>query len=258
MSVLKKLVDRARRNFGPDIQTMTKFGSADPIGPEVRAENEFERFFFSSSGRKLHKWTHYLPIYETYFRPWRGSQVRMLEIGVQNGGSLEMWRSYFGSDAIICGIDINPECSKFDGESAMVRIGSQADHKFLADVVREMGGVDIVLDDGSHRSDHMRASFEALFPLLADGGVYLVEDCHACYWTDHHGGYSWPWSFLTYSRSLVDDMHHWYHRRGSRSGQIGKDLEYVHFYDSVVAFKKRVGFRPKHMNGGSNAMVKHS
>ena len=106
----------------------------------------------------------------------------MLEIGVFMGGSLALWRKFLGPDAVIFGIDINPSCIAFDGQFACVRIGSQDDPQFLRSIVAEMGGIDVVLDDGSHIASHQRASFDLLFPLLSDGGHYIVEDMHTAYW----------------------------------------------------------------------------
>ena len=72
---------------------------------------------------KVHKWHHYIPIYDRYFGPWRGKPLRFLEIGVNNGGSLQMWRQFFGPEAMLFGIDINPDCAQYDGQSGQVRIG---------------------------------------------------------------------------------------------------------------------------------------
>ncbi|KAG1649487.1 putative 14 protein in nqo3 5'region [Nymphon striatum] len=104
--------------------------------------------YAGNEGVKVHKWHHYLPLYDRYFGQYRNTPVKFLEIGVNNGGSLQMWRRYLGPDAVLCGIDINPDCAQYDGQSGMVRIGSQDDPEFLAEVVKEMGGVDVVLDDG--------------------------------------------------------------------------------------------------------------
>lgn len=151
--------------------------------PEPADAGPIEHACSRHKGRVVHKWHHYLPLYDRYLAPYRerAAPVRMLEIGVAEGGSLELWRGYFGPQATIFGVDLNPACAAFDGEHAQVRIGSQADEKFLAGVIREMGGVDIVLDDGSHVAAHVRASFDALFPLLAEDGLYIVEDTHGAY-----------------------------------------------------------------------------
>ena len=130
--------------------------------------------FWANQGPIVHKWLHYLPIYESYLEPFRGSDLKFLEIGVSKGGSLQMWREYFGDRAVLFGIDIDPECAKYDGQSGQVRIGSQDDPEFLARVIDEMGGVDVVLDDGSHDSHHIRASLNALYPKLSEGGLYMV------------------------------------------------------------------------------------
>ena len=130
----------------------------------------------------VHKWHHYLPIYDRYFNPWRSKPVRFLELGVSKGGSLSMWRRYFGKDAIIFGIDIDEDCRTYDGIDGQVRIGSQADPDFLASVVEEMGGGDIVLDDGSHVMEHIKASLPALLPKVSEGGIYMIEDLHSAYW----------------------------------------------------------------------------
>ncbi|MEP6855506.1 MAG: hypothetical protein ABJA33_08565, partial [Pedococcus sp.] len=125
------------------------------------------------SGRLLHKWRHYLDVYERELTPYRegfatpGSPtrpLRFLEIGVSEGGSQQFWRSWFGSEAVIFGVDIDPSCADLvDPAVSTVRIGSQADPEFLRRVVEEMGGLDLVLDDGSHIAAHQKASFETLW-----------------------------------------------------------------------------------------------
>ena len=69
--------------------------------------------------KPVHKWHHYIPIYDRYFSRWRNTNFRFLEIGVWNGGSLEMWRKYFGDEAVIFGIDIDEDCRRFDGLKRM-------------------------------------------------------------------------------------------------------------------------------------------
>ncbi len=137
-------------------------------------QGHIEQFFWENEGRAIDKWLHYLPIYERHFAPFRNAPVRVLEIGVQNAGSAQMWRDWFGPDAILYGIDIDPDCAEANGGSAQIRIGSQADPDFLRRVVKEMGGLDVVIDDGSHVMSHIHESFCTLFPLLSEGGVYLV------------------------------------------------------------------------------------
>lgn len=152
------------------------------------ASGGFADLFFEHDGRLVQKYVHYLPIYEKYFAGRRGQPVRFLEIGVAQGGSLQLWRKYFGANAVIFGVDIVKQCRTVADPDVQVRIGSQRDPLFLKAVVEEMGGVDIVVDDGSHQASDQRITFETLFPLLSDGGVYIVEDLHTAYWFSYGGG----------------------------------------------------------------------
>jgi SAM-dependent methyltransferase len=186
--------------------------SAPPETP-----NDLETIFWENDFRAIDKWHHYFPIYDRYLSAYRGRPVKVLEIGVQSGGSIAMWRTYFGPEAVLFGIDIDPRCAAFDGEKGQIRIGSQADAGFLRRVVDEMGGVDIILDDGSHDSNHLRVTFETLYPLLSEGGLFMAEDLHCCYWPNWTGGYRRPASFIEYAKRMVDDMHHWYHGRARKT-----------------------------------------
>lgn len=194
----------------------------------------------------VHKWHHYIPIYDRYFSSFRGRKIRFLEIGVSKGGSLQMWRKYFGDDAIIFGIDINPECEKFNGLAGQVRIGSQTDKLFLESVVKEMGGVDIVLDDGSHHMDHIPATLKILFPYLSYSGIYMIEDLHAAYWKRFGGGYRAKKNFFRFIMDLVDDIHHWYHAKGLKQAVISKDCSGIHIHDSIVVLEKNKVHKPVH------------
>jgi hypothetical protein len=206
--------------------------------------------FAGNKGKIVHKWHHYIPLYDRYFARYRGTKVRMLEIGVYQGGSLGMWRKYFGNEAIIYGIDINPECAAFNGHDGQVRIGSQADSGFLESVVAEMGGVDIVLDDGSHEMKHIHSSLKALFPLLSNGGTYFIEDLHTCYWRPWGGGYGSKDNFFHVVGELINDMHHWYHDSGFVRQEIGSALSGIHIHDSIVVLEKGSSCPPVHSQVG--------
>ena len=206
--------------------------------------------FATNNNYIVHKWHHYIPLYERYFSPFRGRKIRFLEIGVSKGGSLQMWRKYFGDDAIIFGIDIDPECARFNGLSGQVRIGSQVDELFLESVVREMGGLDIVLDDGSHHMKHIPVSLKYLFPHLSNGGIYMIEDLHTAYWKKYGGGYRAKINFFGFIIDLVDDMHHWYHAKGLKQAVISKDCSGIHIHDSIVVLEKGKVYEPVHSQSG--------
>src|SRR5207244_627210 len=105
--------------------------------------------------RIIHKWKHYFPIYERHFKDFVYKPVTFIEIGCGLGGSLQMWKRYFGPHARIIGIDVNPDCKKFEEDQVEVYIGQQQDLGFLERVIDQFGIPDIVVDDGSHIMSHL-------------------------------------------------------------------------------------------------------
>ncbi len=232
----------------------------DDLGTYTFTPSEVEEFrnkatdgvaaaFFANEGRPVHKWHHYLEIYERYFSNYRDKKFFFLEIGVFDGGSLDMWRRYFGPEATIVGIDINPRCANLVDTPNVVRIGSQADPQFLASIVAEFGQPDVILDDGSHIASHQRASFEILFPHLKERGLYAIEDLHTSYWLDWEGGYRRSGTGIETIKQMIDDMHAWYHKRPTRTP--AKDgIGAIHLHDSVVVIEKHSKQRPGMIRGG--------
>ncbi|MCB6177381.1 hypothetical protein LHP98_04460 [Rhodobacter sp. Har01] len=206
--------------------------------------------FVANEGPAINKWHHYLPLYERYFGQWRGKPVRFLEIGVAQGGSLAVWRKFFGPQAVLFGIDILEDCARLNGIDGQVRIGSQDDPAFLRSVVAEMGGVDVVLDDGSHMMAHIEASLDALFPLLEAGGTYMIEDLHTSYWRRWGGGLKGKPNFFNSVRAIIDDMHHWYHDGEIQRPALQDFVVGLHVHDSIVVIDKDVAHRPMNSSVG--------
>lgn len=204
------------------------------------AASDFARLFYSHQGRLVHKWGHYLDIYDRHFRGFRQltRPVRLLEIGVSHGGSLALWRKYFGPKALIFGIDINPRCREIADPDICIRIGSQADGEFLKKVVDEMGGIDIVIDDGSHVASHQRKSLEVLFPLLDSNGVYVAEDLHTSYFRGFfEGGLGRRGTFIEETKTLIDAIHDRYHKKKSHF-PYAHEISGLYVYDSLVVIEK--------------------
>jgi hypothetical protein len=194
--------------------------------------------FLSNQGKAIHKWGHYFPIYERHFAPWRGRTLTFLEIGVAKGGSLAMWRRYFGPLARIVGVDIDRRCKAHEGGGIEIRIGDQSDPKFLQALVDEFGVPDVVLDDGGHRMDQISATFEFLYPLMGKNGVYLVEDLHAAYWPKFGGGLAEPASFINIAKGLVDRLNADHAQGAISPDAFTRDTFSIAFYDSIVVFEK--------------------
>jgi hypothetical protein len=144
--------------------------------------NPLETFFDNrKEGRGIWKWRHYFDIYERHFSRFRGHEARILEIGIYSGGSLEMWRDYFGPRSYIYGVDIRPECKRYETESIKISIGDQADRNFWKEFKAGSPALDVVIDDGGHGAEQQIVAFEELFPFLRPGGVYLCEDLHGVF-----------------------------------------------------------------------------
>jgi len=252
---LQTLARRAlRKESDLDPYRFPRMGT-EQIIEDIRAKYGFDgdllRIFANNKSGIVHKWHHYIPIYDHYLSPYRGQKLRFLEIGVSKGGSLQMWREYFGPQATIYGIDIDQACRSYDGIAAQVRIGSQVDGDFLRSVIDEMGGIDVVLDDGSHHMEHVRKTLRQLFPKLSDGGLYMIEDLHTAYWRDFGGGYRSRKNFFQLVLDLSHDIHRWYHRQHPLVPGIGDHCRAVHVHDSIVVLEKGKVFAPVHSRVGS-------
>ena len=88
------------------------------------------RDFLTHDGKNAGKWTHYFNAYDRHFGPWRDRSLTFLEIGTAQGGSLELWRGFFGPKAKVVSIDIMPQCKALEEPGAFVRIGDQSDTNF--------------------------------------------------------------------------------------------------------------------------------
>ena len=185
--------------------------------------------------------------------------VNFLEIGVQNGGSAQMWKSYFhGSTFKYTGIDIDPRCKQLEKDGFEVVIGDQGDTDFLEEFVRKNTFYDIILDDGGHTMDQQINSFIALFSRLNNGGIYIVEDTHTSYMPSHGGGLGNQASFIEYIKKEIDNMHGWYNEpvAKKRSETGCRDINCLAIYDSIVVIEKRRKNPPMALAIGERGHVK--
>jgi hypothetical protein len=150
-------------------------GTAAGAQPKGRLETLFDEH---TEGPGIWKWRHYFPIYERHVGHFVGASPTVLEIGVYSGGSLGMWRSYFGEGCRVVGVDIEPACRVYADDATTILIGDQGDAAFWERCRAQFPRIDVVIDDGSHRPTDQMTSVEALLPWLAPGGVYVCEDVH--------------------------------------------------------------------------------
>jgi 23S rRNA U2552 (ribose-2'-O)-methylase RlmE/FtsJ len=217
--------------------------------------NDLEKHFATNTEGELDKWKHYFEIYERHFSRFRGSDVHVMEIGVSQGGSLQMWKRYFGPKARIFGVDINPHCSKFEDEQITIFVGDQQDRLFLRSLPAQVGRLDILIDDGGHTMKQQIATYEELFPHVDKNGVYLCEDLHTSYWRKWGGGYRRRGSFIEYSKNLIDYLNAW-HSTTTRLtvSDFTKCVHSLHYYDSVLVIEKRPTGKPIQVTSGTRSV----
>lgn len=144
---------------------------------QATSKNPLKTFFDSRErGKGIWKWIHYFDIYHRHFMKFIGREVHVLEIGVYSGGSLEMWRHYFGPKCHVYGVDIKEECKSYENEYTKIFIGDQRDRKFWKTFKERVPAIDIVIDDGGHQIEGQIVTLEEMLPHLRSGGVYLCED----------------------------------------------------------------------------------
>ncbi|MCX8022372.1 MAG: class I SAM-dependent methyltransferase [Syntrophorhabdaceae bacterium] len=219
--------------------------------------NELEKYFLQNKGRLIHKWMHYFPIYERHFRPYRNREIHVLEIGVYQGGSLQMWKEYFGEKANIYGVDINPACKSLEEERIKIFIGSQDDREFLRSLKREIPRCDILIDDGGHTMEQQIITFEELYEHVSIDGIYLCEDTHTSYWKSHGGGLRKKGTFIEYMKNKIDELHAWHSEDTKRLCVNGftESTFAIHFYDSIVVIEKGTIRKPHHMMTGEASLL---
>jgi O-antigen biosynthesis protein len=161
-------------------------------------------------GKVSDKWSLYLATYQRLFAPYQSAPVRLLEIGIQNGGSLAIWAQHFKSATAIIGCDINPACGelRYNDPRIHVVVGDANTDGTERLIVSHSESFDIILDNGSHRSGDIIRSFARYFSRLEEGGLFVVEDLHCSYWGEFEGGLLDPWSSMAFFKRLADVLNH--------------------------------------------------
>jgi hypothetical protein len=214
--------------------------------------NELEKYFRQNNSKLIHKWVHYFDIYDRHFERFRNKEIVLLEIGVSQGGSLQMWKNYFGNKAKIFGIDIDTRCKELEEENIKIFIGSQADRVFLKEVKKQIPPIDILIDDGGHTMVQQIVSFEELFDYVKEDGVYLCEDLHTSYWINYAGGHKRRGTYIEYSKNFIDYLNAYHSEQKSlKVNNFTKTVDSIHYYDSIIVIEKKMRSQPIHEKTGS-------
>lgn len=209
----------------------------------MTADNKsYQQLYFLHEGRLCHKWSNYLEKYDRVFLRHRGSAVKILEIGVYHGGSLQMLKKYFGPSAELVGVDIDNRCVQYQEQQISIETGDQSNGDFWQDFFKRHGSFDIIIDDGSHHSRHQILTFMMAWPHLKNGGTFLIEDIHCSYWAGYGGGYLNKGSFIEFAKDRVDDMNAFWSKDSNsfKVNQFTHEIDCVSFFDSIVVFEKKI------------------
>jgi len=164
------------------------------------------------SGKVSDKWDIYLDTYEQKLSALKKSPIKLFEIGVLNGGSLQIFSQYFENAELILGCDIDKNCQKLKyTENNIKLIVGDVNSDEISNQIIKNGDFDIIIDDGSHTSKDIVTSFCKYFKHLKYDGIYIVEDLHASYQKEHGGGLFYPISSMNFFKKLVDiiNFEHW-------------------------------------------------
>jgi hypothetical protein len=206
--------------------------------PTPSPQNDLQRYFDGiQSGPGIWKWKHYFEVYDRHFSKFRNRPVNVLEIGIYSGGSLGMWKSYFGADCTVYGVDIEESCRAYEAQGVRVFIGDQADRNFWRRFKQNAPKIDIVIDDGGHLPLQQLTSFEELFSHLSPGGVYLCEDIHGR--GQRFSAYVSGLSSQLHASPQEEDVANNERRLSVKASPFQSAVDSIHVYPFIAIIEKR-------------------
>jgi hypothetical protein len=212
----------------------------------------------SNQGKVSNKWSSYLTYYDRLFDPIKDQPIRILEVGIQNGGSLETWSRYFKNAEAILGCDIDEKCGALTFEDPRIDvIVGNANSDITFKKIAARGPFDVIIDDGSHLSEDILVGFLNYFPHIRPGGIYVIEDTHAIYQRDLTSIHNSK-SALGFFKDLTDIVsYQFWHKDKSIVLHLGAYLsvelpgflsegwvDTVEFRNSIITIKKSL--KPDH------------
>ena len=210
---------------------------------------------------KSDKWEHYFDIYDHCLSRFYDKKISFLEIGIQNGGSIEVAQKLFDPKSSLSGLDIDPRCSDISNilKDVKIYIGSQVDEQLLNKIATDHNKkFDVIIDDGSHIQSHMIFTFTRMFQFINDGGIYLIEDTHTNYSPSHQESF-FGIGLYDYFKGLSERLNLDYmdpasrqrykiprNRRDKRDyhHDINHFIFSIEFFDSIIAIRKKQKLEP--------------
>lgn len=206
----------ARAGFGRSIAPTDAARDCEP--------NRLESYFDGHiEGPGIFKWRHYFEVYERHLAKFVGRDVRVAEIGVFGGGSLAMWRDYFGEHSHVYGIDREPGCRIHAGPGIDVIVGDQASATFWQRFRAEVPCLDVVIDDGGHEPHQQIATLEGALAHIQPGGVYICEDVLGAFQPFH---------------SYIDGLSRRLHNVDGDALGVHQHIKSIHTYPGIIVIEK--------------------
>jgi hypothetical protein len=181
------------------------------------------------------KWSNYFEIYENIFRKFVNKKITFVEIGIGDGGSLFMWKNFFGKKARIIGIELNPEAKKLEKFGFEIFIGNQSEPLFWKQFYNKVGKIDILLDDGGHKNIQQITSFMESYKFINPNGLIAIEDTHTSYMKKKGFNNPSKYSFINFCNTLIESIHRRNPMLDKRLNNFSKKIESIFFFDSIVS-----------------------
>ena len=179
------------------------------------------------------KYINYFKIYDDLLSKFRNKKIIFVEIGIFSGGSLFMWRNFFGKKAKIIGIDLNPDIKRFKKYGFEIVIGDQSSEKFWKKFFKKYGKVDVILDDGGHTNFQQIMTVNCCVPNIKDNGILVTEDVHTSYIRNKWYNPS-KRSFINYSKKLIDDINSRYPGLKKQKFSLNKFIYSIQNFESIT------------------------
>ena len=197
---------------------------------EKKTKNSFIKSKYLSN-----KHLNYFDVYDDLLKKYVDQEIVFVEVGILNGGSLFMWRDFFGPKARIIGIDLNPEVKRFEKDGFEIFVGDQEKPSFWKDFFKKVGKIDILLDDGGHTNNQQIITTQNSIENINDSGLLIVEDTHASYMKEF--GNPSQDSFVNYAKKNIDYINYRFPNIGEIKELFYNNVFSIIFYESIICYK---------------------
>ena len=189
---------------------------------------------FNKSELRSSKYKKYFSNYDEILSRFKDKDIKIIEIGVQDGGSLKIWQEYFGQNSKIFGIDLNPQCKRIEKGNIKIFIGSQSSKTFWTKLFDQIGKVDLIIDDGGHTNAQQIITAVNCIPNIKDGGMLITEDVHSSYL--RRFGNPSKYSFINFIKKTIDDINSLYPKLKKFNFSLNQFIYSIQNFESMVVF----------------------